>query len=191
MTHKIFAVLLCLVWAATQMSCGRKTVFQEVPYVPPPISVEDTLSSPPVVDTFAIEPPVVPPNPPDNPPTGGSQPLPGEKIPDTTPAAPLMIEGYTKDQIRFRVQLGAFEKPKTEDDPFFTPVAGQEVRVERAPNGFYRYSIGWFSDLEKAEKLKKDVQSKGYSSAFIIAFGHDDKRINMDMKEVLRLYSGQ
>lgn len=198
MLHKILIVLICFIWAIGQSSCGRKTVLQEVPYVPPPISAEETNTFPPPIeketgpasDAAKTIPPDAPPLPTGNEiPPPVAEPTVGGEL--TAGAKPTLIEGYTRDQIRFRIQLGAFEKPKAEDDPFFTPISGEEVRVERASNGYYRYSVGWFDDLAKAEVLKKQLQDKGYKTAFIVAFGEDDKRINMDMKEVMRLYLGQ
>ena len=46
-------------------------------------------------------------------------------------------------------------------------------------DGFlFKYTSGKFQSLSEAEQYKKQLQTKGYGDAFVIAFS-DDKRISI------------
>lgn len=105
---------------------------------------------------------------------------------------PLLIGGFAKKDIYFKVQVGAFSTPKAEDDPFFEGVAGMEVMMDTSPNGLTRYSTGEFEDYNEADALEQDLKARGYAEAFVVAYGRQsdgyDVRIEMPMKQLMELY---
>ncbi|OWY21819.1 SPOR domain-containing protein [Sphingobacteriales bacterium UPWRP_1] len=103
---------------------------------------------------------------------------------------PVLIGGYTKEQIYFKVQIGAFVVPVAENDVFFTHVSGEEIRIDVSPQGLYRYTVGHYNSYEQAELIKTELKRRGYADAFVVAYGYDDKRIEMPMPELLKLYNG-
>lgn len=107
--------------------------------------------------------------------------------PEQPPAA--LIGGYTKDQIYFKVQIGAFVVPVAENDAFFTNVTGEEIRIDISPQGMYRYTVGRYNSYEQADLIKAELKRRGYTDAFVVAYGYDDKRIEMPMPELLKLYN--
>lgn len=110
------------------------------------------------------------------------------EIPDNKP---LLIAGYTKDQIYFKVQIGAFVTPLSETDAFFANVAGEETRIDVSPQGLYRYSIGKYTTYEQADFIKAELKKRGYTDSFVAAYGNDDKRIEMPMAEFMKLYKAE
>lgn len=82
--------------------------------------------------------------------------------------------GNKKDEILYRVQIGAFDKklsPKVfKDVPDVLSVTG--------PDNKTRYYSGTFSKLDKAAERKVDLLSKGFESAFIVAY-KDGERITL------------
>lgn len=175
-----FASLLVLL--ISQYSCkGSKQTqngMENVPYIPPIISDN---TPPPIIEEEAMPPTPAPPV---------EETIPPQSPPDKT--APTdeanMLGGYTKERIRFRIQIGAFKTALAENDPFFKIIAGEEVRVERSPDNIYRYSLGWYDDYNRAEIHKSELKAKGFSNAFLVAFGDDDKRINIPIDKVLDWY---
>ncbi|MGB0838533.1 MAG: SPOR domain-containing protein [Chitinophagales bacterium] len=102
---------------------------------------------------------------------------------------PILIGGYEKKDVHFKVQIGAFSEEKTEASDFFTNIAGEEVRMDIGPNGLFRYSVGYFKNYEEADNYEEDLKGRGYSEAFVVAYGDDDKRIEMPMGKILDLYN--
>ncbi|MEZ4887511.1 MAG: SPOR domain-containing protein [Chitinophagales bacterium] len=106
---------------------------------------------------------------------------------------PILIGGFDKKDIYFKVQVGAFTTPKSEDDPFFEGVAGMEVMMDTSPNGLTRYSTGEFNDYDEADALEQQLKAKGYAEAFVVAYGRRDdgfdQRIEMPMKQLMELYN--
>lgn len=202
MKRHFLPYLLLLSAVIGQVGCkssqkSQHTGMDDVPYIPPiidtnpppssqeapPIREEEVvINTPPPIkrDDLQIEPPQQ------------ELPPPPERIIETQPIIeeemPATLGGYPKERIRFRVQIGAFKTALAESDPFFKNIAGEEVRVERAAENIYRYSLGWFDNYEKAETYKNDLKAKGFSSAFLVAFGDDDKRINIGIDKVLEWY---
>ena len=101
---------------------------------------------------------------------------------------PVLIGGYTKAQIYFKIQIGAFKKQLQENDPFWKGVIDEEIQEEISGEGLYRYTLGFFKTYEAAEIYEKKMKEKGYHSAFVTAYGNDNRRIDLSMTEILRLY---
>lgn len=106
---------------------------------------------------------------------------------------PILIGGFAKKDIYFKVQVGAFSAEKTQDDPFFEGVAGMEVMMDTSPNGLIRYSTGEFENYDEADALEQELKAKGYEEAFVVAYGRQadgyDQRIEMPMKQLMELYN--
>lgn len=79
------------------------------------------------------------------------------------------------DEVTFRVQIEtSTTKLLSSDDRFQNmPVWMYEA------GGLYKYTVGLFTDLDAANRLKKEMRSKGYEHAFVVAFQHGE-RINLD-----------
>lgn len=161
---------------------------ENIPYIPPiindePAAQQAPANTPPPISREDIN------RPPQEMPPSNKEP----EITNNPPAEPAansadMLAGYTRNRIWFRIQIGAFKAALSENDPFFKQIAGQEVRVERSPDNYYRYSLGWFNNYQQAESFKNDLKSKGFGNAFLVAFGDDDKRINIPIDKVLEWY---
>lgn len=103
-----------------------------------------------------------------------------EMVPNET----ATLSGYTRSQIYFKLQIGAFTTPLSENDILFHQVAGEEVKIDISPSGLYRYSVGKFSHYDQAVNAEKELKSRGYKDTFIVAYGDDDKRIELHMSEI-------
>lgn len=81
------------------------------------------------------------------------------------------------DGILFKVQFAAGKQNLKLVPSNFKGLKNVSVRSTKA--SFYKYSYGSTSDYSEAKKNLKEVQSKGYSSAYIIAF-KDGKNISLE-----------
>lgn len=81
------------------------------------------------------------------------------------------------DGILFKVQFAAGKQNLKLIPSNFKGLKNVSVRSTKA--SFYKYSYGATSDYSEAKKNLKEVQSKGYSSAYIIAF-KDGKNISLE-----------
>ena len=74
-----------------------------------------------------------------------------------------------KDQIVFKVQIGAFknEPPPDIKEKFSTL---KDVKQSTTSSGLNRYTAGSFSNYSDAQKLKEELKKKGIEGAFVIAF---------------------
>lgn len=104
-------------------------------------------------------------------------------------STPVLIGGYAKKDMHFKIQIGAFEVPLAEDSDFFAPVVGKEVRIDISPQGFHRYSIGFFKSYADSDAYETELKAMGYEEAFVVAYGDDNERIELPMDEILRLYN--
>jgi cell division protein FtsN len=90
-----------------------------------------------------------------------------DKNPNDRP--PVKISG--KDEVIYRVQIGAFDKKLSQkvfkDVPDLLSIAGPDDKV--------RYYSGSFNSLEQAADRKLDLVSKGFESAFIVAYKNNEK----------------
>ena len=111
-----------------------------------------------------------------------------KRIQGTNKASSVLIGGYEKKDMHFRVQIAAFEESRATDDPYFNALGDVEIRQDISPKGLYRYSVGFFKNYEDADRYEQEVKSRGYEDAYVVAYGDDDKRIEMHMSKILELY---
>ena len=84
-------------------------------------------------------------------------------------------ENVKPEDIIFRVQIETSTNPIPTDDDIFK---GMPVwRYES--NGLYKYTVGVFRNVDKANGLKKKMRTEGYEHAFVVAF-QNGARINLD-----------
>ena len=108
----------------------------------------------------------------------------GKRVPletvGATRAAPENIEetnktsnAINKDLIKFKVQIGAFknEVPPEIREKFN---AIQNIEKQATLSGLTRYSVGSFTDFDKAATFKNEIINKfGITDAFVVAFFKD------------------
>ncbi|MBS1650469.1 MAG: SPOR domain-containing protein [Bacteroidetes bacterium] len=82
------------------------------------------------------------------------------------------LENYSKDDIIYRVQLGAF-KNKISTSVFNTNAGVLELKTG---DNIYRYVTKGFKTIEQAAAVRADLVIQGYSDAFVAAY-KDGKRI--------------
>jgi hypothetical protein len=75
------------------------------------------------------------------------------------------LSNESPDQV-FRVQLGAFKKKVNEETAF----PGLDVIHATSSDGVTRYYSGKYNDYEGASKHRLELISKGYRSAFVVAY---------------------
>jgi cell division septation protein DedD len=74
-----------------------------------------------------------------------------------------------KDQIVFKVQIGAFKsEPPADIKAQFSTL--KDVKQSTTSSGLNRYTAGSFSNYSEAQKLKEELKKKGIEGAFVIAF---------------------
>ena len=83
-----------------------------------------------------------------------------------------------QESVRFRVQVAASSEPIPLDSKYFK---GHQDVQEHHLDGQYKYTIGNFSQYEKARQFKKKIR-KDFPGAFIVAF--KDKQ-NIPVKKAL------
>lgn len=87
---------------------------------------------------------------------------------------PIPLDVPLPDGIIYKVQVGAFRNPISQDlFKGFVPLMGEIVS-----SGITRYTAGIFLDFANADKAKKGIRSLGYKDAFVVAY-KDGKRINV------------
>ncbi len=88
-----------------------------------------------------------------------------------------------RDSIRFRIQIYA-----TLDDIAITNPRFKSLdKVQRySENGWWKYTTGDENNFESASSLLKEVKSKGFPDAFMIAFNNDEKISVNEAKRLLQ-----
>jgi len=74
-----------------------------------------------------------------------------------------------KSAIVFKVQLGALKKPENIKEFESKTKNLKDVQKQSTILGLYRFTTGNFNSYEQAQKYLKELQSKGFDDAFIIA----------------------
>ncbi|MBS1636062.1 MAG: hypothetical protein JST26_09115 [Bacteroidetes bacterium] len=80
----------------------------------------------------------------------------------------VVFSSVNKELISFKVQLGALRKAGDNDFEEKTKEI-QGVEKQATANGMLRYTTGEFKDYSQADKLREELNNKGYSEAFVIA----------------------
>jgi hypothetical protein len=81
-------------------------------------------------------------------------------------------EGFTKSDVFYRVQLGAFKHPIS-TKVFNTSTGIIELK---AGDSFYKYVTKGYKTIEEAAAIRADLVIQGYSDAFVTAY-KDGKRV--------------
>lgn len=81
-------------------------------------------------------------------------------------------EGFTKSDVFYRVQLGAFKHPIS-TKVFNTSTGIIELK---AGDNFYKYVTKGYKTIEEAAAIRADLVIQGYSDAFVTAY-KDGKRV--------------
>ncbi len=97
---------------------------------------------------------------------------------------PMPINATPKEGLVFRVQIGAFTKPVS-NDAFkgFAPISGEKIPGSK----WTRYMAGYFTNFDLADNAKTEIRKiNGYSDAFVVAF-YNGKKISIS--EARRIYA--
>jgi len=91
----------------------------------------------------------------------------------------------TQSGLVYRVQIGAFSKPISEEKfQRFKPLSG-----EKLPNGVTRYLAGQFSDRHAVAEAQQQIRAIGYKDAFPVAYCNG-ARISMEEARKLQESGG-
>ncbi len=96
---------------------------------------------------------------------------------------PRTVKGFEKNDINYRLQIGAFSKEKSLDgDPFFNGIPDEtDVEIEQINSSskvkFRYYAGGAFKCYVDASKFLKRKLWGHYPDAFVVAFGTDNERL--------------
>jgi N-acetylmuramoyl-L-alanine amidase len=87
-----------------------------------------------------------------------------------------VVEAPDPDAVAFRVQFAIYPDSKPLDSKIFDGIKDVQVYFH---SGSYKYTSGNFNDIDAALLLRKEMISKGYKDAFIVAF-KGKNRITID-----------
>lgn len=82
------------------------------------------------------------------------------------------FENEHKDEQVFRIQIGAFKKKINAETQF----PGLEVTYATGKDGITRYYVGNHDNYEDANRERLKLISKGYRSAFVVAYEGGDRK---------------
>ncbi|WP_158849506.1 SPOR domain-containing protein [Algibacter sp. L1A34] len=86
----------------------------------------------------------------------------------------ILQDKVADDVVVYAVQVGAFEERMVS-----TPSESLINLKEFQENGFYKYAIGQFDNLNEAQRLRKELLKIGFSDAFIASY-KNGKRIKIE-----------
>ncbi len=89
---------------------------------------------------------------------------------DTTKVLPP-VAGVEKHKVRFKVQIKTSTRRLNVTDPMFK---GLEV-WRYYHQGLYKYTVGSFTDLNKALAYRNRMRKMGFSDCFVAAFNRDER----------------
>jgi hypothetical protein len=90
-------------------------------------------------------------------------------------ANPIPMDQPLPQGLIFKVQIGAFKKAIPQNTfKGIKPITG-----EKTATGFTRYTAGLFVAFESSNLVKKEIRSRGYKDAFVVAF-YNGKRIPLN-----------
>jgi N-acetylmuramoyl-L-alanine amidase len=87
-----------------------------------------------------------------------------------------IVETPDPDAVAFRVQFAIYPDSKPLDSKIFNGIKDVQVYFH---SGSYKYTSGNFNNIDDALLLRKEMISKGYKDAFIVAF-KGKNRITID-----------
>jgi N-acetylmuramoyl-L-alanine amidase len=95
---------------------------------------------------------------------------------DLKPVFVTKTEKEPEIQIFYRVQFASFKKEKTLDFKRFRGIDNIKMYTHE---GMFKYTAGNEPSLEKANIIKSELEKKGFSDTFVVAF-QNEKRISLD-----------
>ena len=95
---------------------------------------------------------------------------------ESTPSEVTSIDPKVKSILYYAVQMYTSPRQLSLSDLRFKKLKNLSYYEH---NGMYKYTSGSFASFSEAALYKKEVVSKGFKDAFVVAFYHD-KRISMD-----------
>ena len=101
-------------------------------------------------------------------------------------ANPIPMNPELPEGLVFKVQIGAFHKPiPSESFKGVQPISGETTRP-----GWVRYCVGLFKTFEPAGVVKKEMQSRGFKDAFVVAY-YNGKRIELSQAYAMLAKDGK
>jgi N-acetylmuramoyl-L-alanine amidase len=88
----------------------------------------------------------------------------------------VVVETPDPDVVAFRVQFAIYPESKPLDSKIFNGINNVKMYYH---SGSYKYTSGDFNDIDAALLHRKDMVSKGYKDAFVVAF-KGKNRITID-----------
>jgi N-acetylmuramoyl-L-alanine amidase len=85
------------------------------------------------------------------------------------------------DEISFRVQFAMFPKAKPLNSAIFDGVPNVRMYIQ---GGSYKYTSGNFATLDQALILRKNLLTKGFKDAFVVAFKGNERISNEEAKRL-------
>jgi N-acetylmuramoyl-L-alanine amidase len=95
---------------------------------------------------------------------------------DLKPVEITKVEKEIELKVFYRVQFASYKKVKSVD---FNKFRGVPAIKMYEHDGYYKYTAGNESTIEKAREIKSELEKKGFGDTFIVAF-LDEKRISLD-----------
>ncbi|MBM3436765.1 MAG: N-acetylmuramoyl-L-alanine amidase [Bacteroidetes bacterium] len=95
---------------------------------------------------------------------------------DLKPVQITHKEEVPESMVFYRVQFASFKKEKGPDFKKFRGVANIKVYEHE---GLYKYTSGNELTIEKAREIKAELEKKGFTDTFIVAF-FEERRISLD-----------
>ena len=84
---------------------------------------------------------------------------------------PIPIDPPLPNGVIYKVQIGAFRKPISQDAfKGLNPLMGEKTR-----NGLLRYTAGLFNDYNKAIVARDQIRRMGYKDAFVVVFNNGQR----------------
>jgi N-acetylmuramoyl-L-alanine amidase len=101
----------------------------------------------------------------------------------TTMSEPDQVSTQSTDQNRvsYRVQFAMYPDLKPVDSKIFSGIT--DVKMYRH-NGAFKYTSGDFEAMDQALQLRRELISKGYKDAFIVAFRGEERITNEEAKRL-------
>jgi tetratricopeptide (TPR) repeat protein len=81
---------------------------------------------------------------------------------------------FSKDQVVYKIQLGAYKDPSKAKVPDLEKI-GKLEKIVNDKNGLTYFYLSTYKTMEEATKAKNKVEEKGMSGTFIVAFKNGEK----------------
>lgn len=102
-------------------------------------------------------------------------------VEQTVKSDSFFIQKDNADIVSFRVQFALYSEAKPVDSKIFSGIENVKMYYH---GGSYKYTSGDFNTMEAASKWRKELLSKGYKDAFVVAFKGKDRISNEEAKRL-------